>query len=67
MKKVPKPGEKQYEELKETTVNSMLETIWIQGLAAEKGISVTEKEVEEELRKTEETAVQNRQPNSKNS
>jgi hypothetical protein len=51
VKKAPKPGEKQYEELKETTVNSMLETIWIQGLAAEKGITVTEKQVEEELKK----------------
>jgi parvulin-like peptidyl-prolyl isomerase len=51
LKEVPKPGEKQYDELKETTVGSILETIWIQGLAAEEGISVTEKEVEEELKK----------------
>jgi parvulin-like peptidyl-prolyl isomerase len=50
-KKEPKPGSKQYEELTETTVSSMLETIWIQGLAAEKGISVTTKEVEDELAK----------------
>jgi parvulin-like peptidyl-prolyl isomerase len=35
--------------LKETTVNSMLETIWIQGLAAEKGITVDKKEVAKEL------------------
>jgi parvulin-like peptidyl-prolyl isomerase len=51
LKKVPKPGEKQYEELKETTVGSLLETIWIQGLAAEEGLTVTEKEVQEELKK----------------
>ena len=51
LKKTPKPGDKQYDELKETTVGSILETIWIQGLAAEEGISVTEKEVEEELKK----------------
>ncbi len=54
LKKVPKPGDKQYAELKETTLSSMLETIWIQGLAAEKGISVNEKEVEEELEKIKE-------------
>jgi parvulin-like peptidyl-prolyl isomerase len=51
LKKTPKPGEKQFDELKETTVGSILETIWIQGLAAEEGIEVTEKEVEEELNK----------------
>jgi parvulin-like peptidyl-prolyl isomerase len=51
LKSAPKPGEKQYAELKDTTVGSILETIWIQGLAAEEGISVTEKEVQEELKK----------------
>jgi parvulin-like peptidyl-prolyl isomerase len=54
LKKVPKPGDKQYDELKETTVGSMLETIWIQGLAAEEGLTVTEKEVEDELKKLKE-------------
>ncbi len=51
IKKPPKPGDKQYEELKETTVGSLLETIWIQGLAAEEGLTVTTKEVQEELKK----------------
>lgn len=51
LKKTPKPGDKQFDELKETTVGSILETIWIQGLAAEKGISVTTEEVEDELKK----------------
>ncbi len=51
LKSTPKPGEKQYGELKETTVGSILETIWIQGLAAEEGITVTDKEVVEELKK----------------
>ncbi len=49
--KTPKPGSAQFKELKETTVGSILETIWIQGLAAEEGISVTEKEVQKELEK----------------
>lgn len=51
LKKTPKPGDKQYDELKETTVGSILETIWIQGLAAEEGIAVTTEEVEKELKK----------------
>jgi parvulin-like peptidyl-prolyl isomerase len=51
LKKTPKPGDKQYEELKETTVGSILETVWIQGLAAEEGITVSEEEVEKELEK----------------
>ena len=44
LKKEPKPGDKQYDELKETTAGSILETIWIQGLAAEEGLSVTQEE-----------------------
>jgi parvulin-like peptidyl-prolyl isomerase len=51
LKKTPEPGDKQYDELKETTVGSILETIWIQGLAAEEGIAVTDKEVQDELKK----------------
>jgi parvulin-like peptidyl-prolyl isomerase len=51
LKETPKPGDKQYGELRETTVGSLLETIWIQGLAAEEGLSVTTEEVEKELTK----------------
>jgi parvulin-like peptidyl-prolyl isomerase len=54
LKSTPKPGDKQYDELKETTVGSILETIWIQGLAAEEGIAVTEEEVQKELKKLKE-------------
>ncbi len=51
LKKTPKPGDKQYDELKDTTVNSLLETIWIQGLAAEEGLKVSEEDVAKELKK----------------
>jgi parvulin-like peptidyl-prolyl isomerase len=51
LKKTPKPGSKQYGELQETTMNSLLETTWIQGMAAEKGISVTADDVAKELTK----------------
>lgn len=50
-KKPPKPGEKQYEEVKETALKSLVEPIWIEGLAAEEGIAVSDKEVEAEFEK----------------
>jgi foldase protein PrsA len=54
LKKPPTPGEKQYEEVKQSALNSLFDSVWIQGLAEEKGISVTEKEVAEELKKLKE-------------
>ncbi len=50
-KTTPKPGDPKYDEMKETAVNSVLEGIWIQGLAAQWGIEVSEKEVEAEIKK----------------
>jgi len=50
-KKVPKPGDAKYEELKESAVNFKLEGIWIQGLANEWGIEVSDKEVAKQLAK----------------
>jgi parvulin-like peptidyl-prolyl isomerase len=50
-KKTPKPGDQKYEELKETAVNSLLEPIWLEGYAAEQGVSVSDKEVAAELKK----------------
>jgi foldase protein PrsA len=44
-KEVPKSGSKQYEELKETALNNLLEPIWLEGFAEEEGITFTEKEV----------------------
>jgi parvulin-like peptidyl-prolyl isomerase len=50
-KKVPKPGEEQYEELKSAAIKVAIEPIWLEGLAEEMGVSVSEKEVEAELAK----------------
>jgi parvulin-like peptidyl-prolyl isomerase len=50
-KKTPKPGDKEYEELKDAALKSLVEPIWLEGLARELGITVTEKEVEEEFKK----------------
>jgi parvulin-like peptidyl-prolyl isomerase len=48
LKKPPKPGEEQYEALHEGAIATLIENIWLQGLGAEEGITVTPKEIEEE-------------------
>ncbi len=48
-KKAPKPGSKKYEEAKTAAVTEQIEGVWIRGQAEEMGISVTEKQVEDEL------------------
>lgn len=48
-KAAPKPGTKKYEEAKEAAVTEQIEGVWIRGQAEEMGISVTEKQVEDEL------------------
>ena len=58
---VPKPGDEKYEELKETALGEVLDSIWIQGQAEEMGISVTPKEVAEELKKLKEKAFKTEQ------
>ena len=57
-KKTPKPGSAKYEELKETALNALFESIWLQGQAEEWGISVSDKEVAKELEETEERKLQ---------
>jgi parvulin-like peptidyl-prolyl isomerase len=53
---VPKPGGKKYEEAKEAALGQLLDSIWIQGVADEMGISVTEQEVAKELEKLKKQA-----------
>ncbi|HWA52657.1 MAG TPA: peptidylprolyl isomerase, partial [Solirubrobacterales bacterium] len=48
---VPKPGDAKYDEMKEKALGEKIESVWIRGVAAEKGISVTEAEVAKELKK----------------
>ncbi len=50
-KKAPKPGDAKYDELKETALNALFESIWLQGQAEEWGISVSDDEVAKELKK----------------
>ncbi|HMC49030.1 MAG TPA: peptidyl-prolyl cis-trans isomerase, partial [Solirubrobacterales bacterium] len=58
---VPKPGDKNYEELQEAALGNVLDSIWIQGQAEEMGISVTPKEVADELEKLKKKAFKTEQ------
>jgi foldase protein PrsA len=49
LKKAPAPGSKKYEELKKGVLSEQLEAIWIKGEAEELGVTVTNKQIEEEL------------------
>lgn len=57
--KTPKPGEPQYDELKESAINNLLEFVWLEGLAEEMGISVTDQKVQKELKKLKDESFQN--------
>ncbi len=46
---VPKPGDKQYEEVQKTALGEIFDAIWIQGQAEEMGFTVTEDEISKEL------------------
>jgi len=58
IKPVPKPGDEQYEGLKETALGELLQSIWLQGQAAEMGIEVTPKEISAELKKIKEQSFE---------
>jgi parvulin-like peptidyl-prolyl isomerase len=53
---VPKPGDAKYEEMKEKALGERIESVWIRGVAAEKGISVTDAEIAKELKKLKKQA-----------
>jgi foldase protein PrsA len=50
-KQVPEPGDPKYDETKEEAEKFLIEGIWIQGLADEMGLDVTDREVAQELKK----------------
>jgi parvulin-like peptidyl-prolyl isomerase len=49
LKKPPAPGSKKYEELASAALSGIVEGVWLQGEAEELGITVTDKQVENEL------------------
>lgn len=48
-KKLPKPGDDKYEELKEAALSELLDAIWLQGEAEELDIEVSPKQIETEF------------------
>lgn len=54
LKKVPKPGDDKFDELKEAAMTQLLNQVWLAGEAEELGVSVTDKQVETELEKIKE-------------
>jgi parvulin-like peptidyl-prolyl isomerase len=54
-KKTPKPGSKKYEELKNQALAELISGIWLRGEAERLGISVTEKQIEQELAQIKKT------------
>jgi parvulin-like peptidyl-prolyl isomerase len=55
LKKTPKPGETKYDELRDAALGELLDEIWIQGEAEERGISVTPKQIATELTQIKKT------------
>jgi parvulin-like peptidyl-prolyl isomerase len=49
LKEVPKPGSEKYEELRTKALSELIEGVWIRGEAEELGLTVTDKQVEDEL------------------
>jgi parvulin-like peptidyl-prolyl isomerase len=54
LSKVPKPGDDQYEELRDRAMEKLLQTAWVRGQAAEMGISVTDEEVAQKAKELRE-------------
>ena len=52
VKKIPKPGSDQYEQLKQGAMNNLLDQVWIQGEAADLGIVATADDVTGLLQQT---------------
>jgi parvulin-like peptidyl-prolyl isomerase len=52
VKELPKPGSSQYEQLKQGAMNDLLDSVWIQGEAADMGVTATADEVSSLLRQT---------------
>jgi parvulin-like peptidyl-prolyl isomerase len=52
VKQTPKPGNPQYDQLKQGAMNDLLDSVWIQGEAADLGITATADEVSSLLKQT---------------
>lgn len=50
LKKAPKPGDAQYEDIKKTALGSLLDAAWLQGEADEMGVSASDEEIADKLK-----------------
>ena len=58
IERVPQPGDRKYGELKETALNTIFEIVWLEGQAAEMGISIGPREVEREAKRLKDESFQ---------
>jgi hypothetical protein len=56
-KKVPKPGEEGYEQIKNEAMNNLIVEVWLEGQAEELGVEVTDKQIAEKLRESGEARL----------
>jgi hypothetical protein len=57
VKKVPKPGEEGYEQMKDEAMTNLIIDVWLEGQAEELGVEVTDKQVAERLRESGEASL----------
>lgn len=50
LKAAPKPGDAQYDQVKEAAINDLLDQAWLTGEASELGVDATEREVDNEFK-----------------
>ena len=55
---VPEPGEPRYEELREIAMGSLINAVWLLGLAEEIGVTATDRELEETLQEVKDENAQ---------
>lgn len=52
LKKVPRPGEEGYEQMRDEAMSTLITNVWLEGQAEELGVEVTDKQVAEKLRES---------------
>lgn len=57
MKKVPKPGEEGYEQMRDEAMSNLIIEVWLEGQAEELGVEVTDKQIAEKLRESGEASL----------
>jgi peptidyl-prolyl cis-trans isomerase C len=59
LQEVPEPGDDQYENIKNAAMGDLLDTIWIQGEAADRGLEASQREIEAQLRQIKTQSFRN--------